>query len=54
MFKRPPKEYPIKKEPIDNVDTIYCDDTIPYKAEDVLPYASPLPKYRREPEPPII
>ena len=54
MFKRPPKEYPIKKEPIDTVDTIYCDELNGIKTEDVLPYASPLPKYRREPEPPII
>lgn len=52
------KKY-IPEEPEDNVGTIYCgEDTEEYNsivtANDMFPYQSPLPKYRREPEPPII
>ncbi len=46
------------KEPDDTVDTIYCseksDEYQNILKNDVFPYLSPLPKYRREPEPPII
>ncbi len=49
---------PRPKEPDDTVDTIYCseqsDEYSNILKNDVLPYLSPLPKYRREPEPPII
>lgn len=50
---------PIKKQPDDAVDTIYCsENSIDYtnimNREDVFPYQSPLPKIRRTPEPPII
>ncbi|MBO5911951.1 MAG: hypothetical protein J6Q76_00575 [Clostridia bacterium] len=50
---------PIKKQPEDAVDTIYCsENSIDYtnilNREDVFPYQSPLPKIRRTPEPPII
>ncbi len=54
------KKYnPIPKEPEDTVGTIYCGEgTEEYNniitANDMFPYQSPLPKYRREPEPPII
>ena len=54
------KKYnPIPEEPEDNVGTIYCNDdleefNISVTANDMFPYQSPLPKYRREPEPPII
>lgn len=53
------KSVPRKEEPDDTVGTIYCgEDTEEYgnivNARDMFPYASPLPKYRREPEPPII
>ena len=50
---------PFIPEPDDTVDTIYCkENSEEYKNivnnEDMFPYISPLPKYRREPEPPII
>ncbi len=49
---------PRPKEPDDTVDTIYCseqsDEYSNIMKTDYLPYLSPLPKYRREPEPPII
>ena len=54
------KKYnPIPEEPEDNVGTIYCNDDLEEynnagTANDMFPYQSPLPKYRREPEPPII
>lgn len=52
------KFIPIPLEPDDTVDTIYCSETSDeYRnimKNDVFPYMSPLPKYRREPEPPII
>ncbi len=45
-------------EPDDTVDTIYCnehnDEYNNIMKNDCLPYLSPLPKFRREPEPPII
>lgn len=49
---------PIREDPEDTVGTIYCDDKQSINniisREDVFPYQSPLPKYRRTPEPPII
>ena len=54
------KKYePIKEDPEDTVGTIYCgENSAEYSnimsREDVFPYQSPLPKYRRTPEPPII
>ena len=54
------KKYnPIPEEPEDNVGTIYCNEDLEeynnaVTANDMFPYQSPLPKYRREPEPPII
>lgn len=49
---------PIKREPEDNVGTVYCgEDTEEYNnilSEDIFPYSQPLPRYRNRPEPPII
>ena len=50
---------PIRPEPDDTVDTIYCsENSIEYdnimSREDVFPYQNPLPRIRRTPEPPII
>ena len=50
---------PFIPEPEDTVDTSYCkENSEEYKNivnnEDAFPYISPLPKYRREHEPPII
>ena len=49
---------PIREDPEDTVGTIYFDDKQSINniisREDVFPYQSPLPKYRRTPEPPII
>ena len=57
MFDK--KKYePIKKEPDDTVGTIYYNDEKQFyndiETTDVFPYQPPLPRYRREPEPPII
>ncbi len=52
------KFVPRPKIPDDTVDTVYCSESsAEYKSisrTDMFPYQSPLPKYRREPEPPII
>lgn len=52
------KKIPVIKEPDDTVDTVYCseqsDEYRNIMKNDVFPYLSPLPKYRRDPEPPII
>lgn len=52
------KNIPVKEEPNDIIDTIYCSEhSDEYKSmlqNDIFPYLSPLPKYRRDPEPPII
>ena len=52
------KFIPKPTEPDDSVDTIYCseisDEFRNISRTDMFPYASPMPKYRREPEPPII
>lgn len=58
MYNKKPI-FPGKQEPEDVVGTIYCgEDTEEYnniiENTDMFPYASPLPKYRRQPEPPII
>ena len=50
---------PLKKEPDDTVDTIYCEEETHVfnnivKGLDMFPYQSPLPKYKKTPEPPII
>ena len=49
---------PKPKIPDDTVDTIYCSETSEefknISKMDMFPYQSPLPKYRRDPEPPII
>lgn len=59
MYDKKGKKYnPIRREPTDDVDTIYCDETVNtqrnVKNNDMLPYISPLPPSRRTPEPPII
>ena len=52
--------YPPKKtEPDDTVGTIYCGENSEeynniMSSNDALPSMSPLPPYRRKPDPPII
>ncbi len=57
-FKDNKKYIPIKPQPEDEVETIYCDDSHDsyenIKYNDMFPYASPIPQPRRTPEPPII
>lgn len=54
------KVFPPKKEqPDDAVGTVYCDENSEEfsnisASQDSLPYMSPLPPYRRKPDPPII
>ncbi len=48
-----------KTEPDDTVGTIYCGENSEeynniMSSNDALPYMSPLPPYRRKPDPPII
>lgn len=56
--KKNKKYDPIRREPTDDVDTIYCDERFNsydnIKKNDMFPYISPLPPTRRTPEPPII
>lgn len=59
MSEKKKKNIPLPEEPDDTVDTIYCgENSIDYtnilNREDAYPYQSPLPRYRRTPEPPII
>lgn len=59
MSDKKKKFDPIRPEPDDTVDTVYCsensmDYTNIINREDVFPYQQPLPKFRRTPEPPII
>lgn len=59
MSDKKKKNIPLPEEPDDTVDTIYCDEGSTFynniiTGEDAFPYQSPLPKYRRTPEPPII
>lgn len=57
-MKKDKKYNPIRREPTDDVDTIYCDERLNsydnVKRNDMFPYISPLPPTRRTPEPPII
>lgn len=59
MNEKKKKYNPVREDPEDTVGTIYCGEDSPeynniMSMEDVFPYQSPLPKSRREPEPPII
>lgn len=58
MSDKQKKFNPIKKQPDDTVDTVYCNDVYNsvniLNGNDMLPYVSPLPKIRPNPEPPII
>jgi hypothetical protein len=60
MFDKEKRKFPLKKnEPDDIVGTVYCNENSEeydniIENTDMFPYISPLPKYRRTPEPPII
>lgn len=59
MSDKKKKYDPIREDPEDTVGTVYCGEGSPeynniISHEDVFPYQTPIPKYRRTPEPPII
>ena len=59
MNDKKKKYNPVREDPEDTVGTIYCGEDSPeynniMNTQDVFPYQSPLPRFRREPAPPII